>query len=94
MTLQVLIKPQQERRRDYMPRSLHTESKLFPEMISAELRPELCRYLLRASRGRREAAIMAQFTHPNVLTLHGVVSKGDPVRSLPQMTIYHIQNGE
>ena len=42
----------------------------------------------------QEAAIMAQFTHPNVLTLHGVVSKGDPVRSLLQMTIYHIQNGE
>ena len=30
----------------------------------------------------QEAAIMAQFTHPNVLTLHGVVSKGDPVRLL------------
>ena len=28
----------------------------------------------------QEAAIMAQFRHPNVLTLHGVVSAGDHVR--------------
>ena len=27
----------------------------------------------------QEAAIMAQFKHPNILTLHGVVSVGDPV---------------
>ena len=27
----------------------------------------------------QEAAIMAQFRHPNILTLHGVVSAGDPV---------------
>ena len=27
----------------------------------------------------QEAAIMAQFKHPNILTLHGVVSAGDPV---------------
>ena len=27
----------------------------------------------------QEAAIMAQFRHPNILTLHGVVSVGDPV---------------
>ena len=27
----------------------------------------------------QEAAIMAQFTHPNVVTLYGVVSKGEPV---------------
>ena len=27
----------------------------------------------------QEAAIMAQFRHPNILTLHGVVSTGDPV---------------
>lgn len=27
----------------------------------------------------QEAAIMAQFRHPNILTLHGVVSSGDPV---------------
>ena len=27
----------------------------------------------------QEAAIMAQFKHPNVLTLYGVVSTGDPV---------------
>ena len=27
----------------------------------------------------QEAAIMAQFRHPNVITLHGVVSHGEPV---------------
>ena len=27
----------------------------------------------------QEAAIMAQFKHPNILTLHGVVSAGNPV---------------
>ena len=27
----------------------------------------------------QEAAIMAQFRHPNILTLHGVVSTGHPV---------------
>ena len=27
----------------------------------------------------QEAAIMAQFRHPNVVFLYGVVSKGDPV---------------
>ena len=27
----------------------------------------------------QEAAIMAQFTHPNVVSLYGVVSKGEPV---------------
>ena len=27
----------------------------------------------------QEAAIMAQFRHPNILTLHGVVSAGDQV---------------
>ena len=30
----------------------------------------------------QEAAIMAQFRHPNILTLHGVVSVGDPVSHL------------
>ena len=30
----------------------------------------------------QEAAIMAQFKHPNVLALHGVVSMGDPVKEL------------
>ena len=28
----------------------------------------------------QEAAIMGQFSHPNVVTLHGVVTKDDPVR--------------
>jgi serine/threonine protein kinase len=28
----------------------------------------------------QEAAIMGQFSHPNVVKLHGVVSMGDPVR--------------
>ena len=27
----------------------------------------------------QEAAIMAQFRHPNILALHGVVSAGNPV---------------
>ena len=27
----------------------------------------------------QEAAIMAQFMHPNVVSLYGVVSKGEPV---------------
>ena len=27
----------------------------------------------------QEAAIMAQFRHPNVIMLHGVVTQGDPV---------------
>ena len=30
----------------------------------------------------QEAAIMAQFRHPNILTLHGVVSAGHPVSLL------------
>ena len=30
----------------------------------------------------QEAAIMAQFTHPNVVSLYGVVSKGDPVSKI------------
>ena len=30
----------------------------------------------------QEAAIMAQFTHPNVISLYGVVSKTEPVSSL------------
>ena len=29
----------------------------------------------------REAAVMGQFFHPNVIRLHGVVTVGDPVRS-------------
>ena len=29
----------------------------------------------------QEAAIMAQFTHPNVVSLYGVVSKTEPVSS-------------
>ena len=30
----------------------------------------------------QEAAIMAQFTHPNVVSLYGVVSKGEPVSKI------------
>ena len=30
----------------------------------------------------QEAAIMAQFTHPNVISLYGVVSETEPVSSL------------
>ena len=30
----------------------------------------------------QEAAIMAQFSHPNVAVLYGVVSKGEPVSVL------------
>ena len=28
----------------------------------------------------QEAAIMGQFRHPNVVSLHGVVTRGEPVR--------------
>jgi serine/threonine protein kinase len=28
----------------------------------------------------REAAIMGQFSHPNVVKLHGVITEGEPVR--------------
>ena len=30
----------------------------------------------------QEAAIMAQFKHPNVVTMHGVVTEGEPVRDI------------
>ena len=30
----------------------------------------------------QEAAIMAQFTHPNVVSLYGVVSKSEPVSTI------------
>lgn len=30
----------------------------------------------------QEAAIMAQFHHPNIIDLHGIVSDGDKVSSL------------
>ena len=31
----------------------------------------------------QEAAVMAQFKHPNVISLYGVVSKGQPVSFAP-----------
>ena len=31
----------------------------------------------------REAAIMGQFSHPNVVKLHGVVTEGQPVSASP-----------
>ena len=37
----------------------------------------------------QEAAIMAQFKHPNILTLHGVVSAGEPVSSDTLCNIYY-----
>ena len=37
----------------------------------------------------QEAAIMAQFKHPNILTLHGVVSAGEPVSSDTICNIYY-----
>ena len=36
----------------------------------------------------QEAAIMAQFRHPNILTLHGVVSAGDQVSIHVYMILY------
>ena len=30
----------------------------------------------------QEAAIMAQFRHPNVIVLHGMITEGDPVSTL------------
>ena len=35
----------------------------------------------------QEAAIMAQLKHPNILTLHGVVSVGDPVSYYAQLAL-------
>ena len=42
----------------------------------------------------QEAAVMGQFHHPNVITLHGVVTVGEPVNdqkpvSLLLLTIYY-----
>ena len=36
----------------------------------------------------QEAAIMGQFYHPNVVTLHGVVTKDDPVISLHSLILF------
>ena len=36
----------------------------------------------------QEAAIMAQFRHPNVVSLYGVVSKGDPVSVCVCVCVY------
>jgi len=33
----------------------------------------------------QEAAIMGQFKHPNVVTMHGVVTEGEPVRCTPNI---------
>ena len=35
----------------------------------------------------QEAAIMAQFKHPNIVALHGVVSHGTPVRTIISVTL-------
>ena len=35
----------------------------------------------------QEAAIMGQFSHPNVVTLHGVVTKDDPVNLHLQLDV-------
>ena len=40
----------------------------------------------------QEAAIMAQFIHPNIVTLHGVVSDEEPVSSMPQYNNYYDQH--
>ena len=42
----------------------------------------------------QEAAIMAQFTHPNIVTLHGVVSDKEPVSSkcMPWLIINVLTN--
>ena len=41
----------------------------------------------------QEAAIMAQFRHPNILTLHGVVSAGHPVSIRMHLCIHSISCG-
>ena len=38
----------------------------------------------------QEAAIMGQFHHPNVVKLHGVVTRDDPVSLLPPQHVYMI----
>ena len=40
----------------------------------------------------QEAAIMGQFSHPNVVKLHGVVTVGEPVSSFTYKTLYPIKN--
>ena len=35
----------------------------------------------------QEAAIMGQFRHPNVITLHGVVTVGEPVKKLKYILV-------
>ena len=41
----------------------------------------------------REAAIMGQFKHPNVITLHGVLLERDPVSELIPAACIHHTNG-
>ena len=36
----------------------------------------------------QEAATMGQFKHPNVLTLHGVLTENDPVSACEKMQAY------
>ncbi len=38
----------------------------------------------------QEAAIMGQFHHPNVVTLHGVVTVGEPVSKITPTNTAHI----
>ena len=40
----------------------------------------------------QEAAIMGQFYHPNVVTLHGVVTKDDPVTTPTSNNTHQIKN--
>ena len=40
----------------------------------------------------QEAAIMGQFKHPNVLTLHGVLTETDTVREFTSDCIYKIMH--
>ena len=37
----------------------------------------------------QEAAIMGQFSHPNVVKLHGIITEGEPVSSSP-LSLYSL----
>ena len=41
----------------------------------------------------QEAAIIGQFHHKNILTLHGVVTIGEPVSPFLQLLLFHSLSG-
>ena len=39
----------------------------------------------------QEAVVMGQFVHPNIVQLHGIVTRGDPVSNVPCSNVPHPQ---